>query len=71
MSYVPKRQSTGYPRKVVTSDHLIKRFYALIIDENGAQDRNRTCDARLFRPALYHLSYLREEKLKTGAVYGT
>lgn len=27
-------------------------------NENGAQDRNRTSDTRIFNPLLYQLSYL-------------
>ena len=33
---------------------LVKIFHG----ENGAQDRNRTSDTRIFNPLLYQLSYL-------------
>lgn len=29
-----------------------------IVDGDGAQDRNRTSDTRIFNPLLYQLSYL-------------
>jgi hypothetical protein len=33
-------------------------LFHFIMQKNGAQDRNRTSDTRIFNPLLYQLSYL-------------
>ncbi len=36
----------------------MKKCNETIVDGDGAQDRNRTSDTRIFNPLLYQLSYL-------------
>lgn len=57
-SLLPKAER--WPERWIRSiaKTLFYSDYKWLLENNGAQDRNRTSDTRIFNPLLYQLSYL-------------